>query len=169
MVWRRIMKHMNNLAQFAVGVILIALIGLGALIGIRYLRYRSDPAYRAERAAYEYVEQEKQLIQQMKDDPYGGDTPEETLGLFIDALKKGDTDLASKYFVVGEREKWREYLNKEKGKGNIDQIITEAEKLELSREDEREAFFTVANKDNVVEVIVILKKGLNAKWKITEL
>ncbi|MBI4224834.1 MAG: hypothetical protein HY617_00740 [Candidatus Sungbacteria bacterium] len=160
---------MNNLVKFAGGGILIVLVGVGVLIGIRYWRYRTDPAYQAEQAAYEYIEQEQKLIQQMKDDPYGGETPEETLRLFIDALKQGDTDLAAKYFVVGEQEKWREYLSKEKGSGNIGQIIIEAEKLELSRKDEREAFFTVANKNNVVEVIVILKKGLNAKWKITEL
>jgi len=164
-----LLRYMKNLAKFAGGGILIVLVGLATLFGIRYLRARNDPAYQNERAAYEYVEQEKQLIQQMKDDPYGGETPEQTLGLFIDALKKGDTDLAAKYFVIGEQEKWKKYLSKEKSMGNIDQIILEAEKLELSKKDEREAFFTVANKNNVVEVIVILKKGLNAKWKITEL
>lgn len=34
-----------------------------------------------------------------KNDSYGGSTPEETLKLFIEALQKGDIDLASKYFV----------------------------------------------------------------------
>jgi len=162
------MKHMNNLAQFAVGVILIALIGLGALIGIRYLRYRSDPAYRAERAAYEYVEQEKQLIQQMKDDPYGGDTPEETLGLFIDALKKGDTDLASKYFVVGEREKVRKELDEAKEKGLLDEGIKNLEKTKITKRD-NEAFFTLVDENNVAVSELVMNKALNAKWKITEL
>ncbi len=35
-----------------------------------------------------------------REDIYGGKTPEETWGLFLDALKKGDIDLASKYFAV---------------------------------------------------------------------
>ena len=102
---------MKNLAKFAAGGILIALVALGVLFGIRYLRYRNDPAYQNEQAAYEYVEQEKKLIQQMKDDPYGGETPEETLRLFIDALKKGDTDLASRYFVVDKQEQQEQLLN----------------------------------------------------------
>jgi len=34
-----------------------------------------------------------------KADTYGSTTPEGTLALFIDALKKGDADLASKYFI----------------------------------------------------------------------
>ncbi len=41
------------------------------------------------------------------EDTYGGKTPEETWGLFLDALKKGDVELASKYFVV---EKQKEVL-----------------------------------------------------------
>jgi len=36
----------------------------------------------------------------MSEDTYGGKTPEETLNLFIEALKKEDLELASKYFVL---------------------------------------------------------------------
>ncbi|MDD5547676.1 MAG: hypothetical protein PHN74_02145 [Candidatus Pacebacteria bacterium] len=36
----------------------------------------------------------------MRNDTYGGKTPQETLDMFIEALKKGDVDLASKYFVL---------------------------------------------------------------------
>ena len=49
-----------------------------------------------------------------QEDTYGGATPEETLQLFIDALKAGDIDLASKYFLPEDREKMRTLLN---GKG----------------------------------------------------
>jgi len=38
-------------------------------------------------------------------DTYGGKTPEETMELYIDALKKGDVELASKYFDWIDQEK----------------------------------------------------------------
>lgn len=160
---------MKNLVKFGGGGILIALIALGVLVGIRYLRYRNDPAYQNDRAAYRYVEQEKQLIQQMKDDPYGGETPEETLRLFIDALKKGDTDLASKYFVIDEQEKWRGELAKIKEKELLGEMIEDLERLKTSKVNREEAFYTATNKEGIVSVLVIIKKGLSGKWKITEL
>lgn len=44
-------------------------------------------------------------------DTYGGKTPEETYDMFIDALKKGDVELASKYFVIEDQENWAKILN----------------------------------------------------------
>jgi len=49
------------------------------------------------------------LEQPFKDDVYGGKTPEETWAMYIDALKKGDIELASKYAAV---DKQREIFNK---------------------------------------------------------
>ena len=40
------------------------------------------------------------LEQPYKEDVYGGKTPEETLQMFIEALKKEDIELASKYFSL---------------------------------------------------------------------
>jgi len=40
-----------------------------------------------------------------KQDHYGGKTPEETLKLFVDALKKKDAKLAAKYYLPWEWEK----------------------------------------------------------------
>lgn len=44
-------------------------------------------------------------------DTYGGKTPQETLQMYIDAVEKGDYELASKYFIGGNQEK---ELNKSK-------------------------------------------------------
>ncbi len=49
------------------------------------------------------VDLQKGIKEMMKKDDVGGETPEETLRLFIDALKAGDTDLASKYFVLNDQ------------------------------------------------------------------
>lgn len=45
------------------------------------------------------------MVARQKADTYGGDTPEETLRLFVEALEKKDYELASKYYVVEEQEK----------------------------------------------------------------
>lgn len=164
------MITMKNLAKFGGGGLLIALVALGTLVAIRYLRYRSDPAYQNEQAAREYVEQEKHLIQQMKDDPYGGETPEQTLRLFIDALKKGDTDLAAKYFVIGEQERWKKKLLDIKERDVLKFMLEDLQSGEMDKKDPNEAFFTVANEKNEVTTQMILKRtSLNKRWKITEL
>jgi len=63
----------------------------------------------------------------MSEDTYGGKTPEETLNLFIEALKKEDLELASKYFVLnsnGQRDpKWLEALQKTKEAGKLKEVI----------------------------------------------
>ena len=38
-------------------------------------------------------------------DTYGGKTPQETLRMYIDAVQKGDYELASKYFIEDYRDK----------------------------------------------------------------
>lgn len=43
-------------------------------------------------------------------DTYGGATPEETFDLYLAALKKGDLELASKYFAVNKQQKELEKL-----------------------------------------------------------
>ena len=57
------------------------------------------------RASIEAWEQEgKDLIKLYKKDTHGGDTPEETLLLFITALEMEDYELASKYYLVEQQE-----------------------------------------------------------------
>lgn len=54
-----------------------------------------------------------------KDDTYGGKTPEETWAMLLDALKKGDIDLASRYYRVGDQEKERQFLLGAKNRDNL--------------------------------------------------
>lgn len=59
------------------------------------------------------------LEQPYKEDTYGGKTPEETWAMYLDALKKGDIDLASKYFAVGKQEKKKQIFLSEKNRDNL--------------------------------------------------
>ena len=63
--------------------VVIVLVGAGIFFGVGYYRYRTSPEYR------QYQDLLAQKERYMAD-TYGGDTPEETLELFISALKAGD-------------------------------------------------------------------------------
>mgnify|MGYP001562286652 CR=1 FL=1 len=44
---------------------------------------------------------QESLEEPYKKDTYGGKTPEETWAMYLDALKKGDIELAIKYYAIG--------------------------------------------------------------------
>lgn len=137
----------------------IVVLGVLVLLAVQYVRYWNSPEYRAEVDL-------KNLEKQYTEDPYGGETPEETLRLFIDALKKGDTDLAAKYFVFDKQEQWKEDLGKIKEKGLLNDMIgdlAKAKKYRSSSEDQ--VFFTAGNeKGEAVATIDLVKIGV--RWKI---
>lgn len=152
----------RNVFRFVVGALALVAVGVGALFLADYVRYRRSPEYRAEKYFGD-------LEKRYREDTYGGTTPEETLQLFIDALKKGDIDLASKYFPVDVQEKWKRELQEMKNEDNFAKSLADAEKLSISRNDGSRAYFTVVGGRNVVEVLVILGKGSNGRWKILKL
>jgi hypothetical protein len=98
----------KNIIKYAAGGVGVVIAALGVIWGIGYWRMTHDPEYVRSREGERIMDEWKKMY---ADDTYGGDTPEETLRLFIDALKRGDTDLASKYFVVDEWEKQRQLLD----------------------------------------------------------
>ncbi|MDP3661768.1 MAG: hypothetical protein Q8R17_02885, partial [bacterium] len=71
------------------------------------------------------------LVEAYKKDFDGGDTPEETLNLFIAALKAGDTDLASKYFLLEKQAEMASELKIGKEKGNLPKLIAILEKKKI--------------------------------------
>lgn len=62
---------------------------------------------------YEYLdEQASQKEALYKADTYGGDTPEQTLELFITALEAEDYELASKYYIPEVQQKAKDGFEK---------------------------------------------------------
>ncbi len=59
---------------------------------------------RVERLAEEFKKIEREDYERAMADTYGGKTPQETLQMYIDAVEKGDYELASKYFVLDKQE-----------------------------------------------------------------
>ena len=147
---------------FGYGVFLVA-VGIAVLYGSEYVRYKNSPEYRATK------DMEK-LVKQYADDPYGGNTPEETLALFISALKQGDTDLAAKYFILDKQEKWKNDLLEIKERGFLEEMVRDLERAKKTREELEEVFYTLTNEENIVALQLIIGKGVySQRWKIYEL
>ena len=138
-------------------------LGLGTLFAIDYIRYQKSPEYQVMKE-YERMEQV------YAEDTYGGSTPEETLNLFIDALKRGDVDLASKYFVVDKQEEQKIGLQTLKDKDSFTMMLEDLGRVRMTKKTSTEAFFTLIGTDGIAEAELVMHKNpLTNVWKITEL
>ena len=73
------------------------------------------------------IEEHEAALKALREDTVGGKTPEETLQGFVEALKKRDFDLASKYFWLDKQEEWKKGLIRTEEEGKIDEMISELE------------------------------------------
>ena len=152
-----------HILKFLLPVLILIVLGFGALFGARYLQYRNSPEYQA-------LQDLKKLEKAYAEDTYGGETPEETLRLFTDALDKGDTELAAKDFELDVQPEWREGLAKIKEKGLLEEMVKDLEKLEKTKENPDEVFYVATNEKNIVSIQLIIGKNPYSNiWKIYEL
>src|SRR3989344_5214806 len=133
--------------KFFAGLLEIVVLGFLVIYGADF--YNNPRILRDWLEARKTQKQYEDLKKLYEADTYGGKTPEETLALFIDALKKGDTDLAAKYFVIDEQEKERKYFDDIKQKGFFNAMIADLEKTKISVR-ENKAFFSLVDQNNVV-------------------
>jgi hypothetical protein len=165
--------------KFTIIFILIILIVVS--FGWGYKKYINNKKEKLDQENYQkYLNFEKTYEEAMKADTYGGKTPEETLQMFIDALKKEDIELASKYFALNTNEKseyyltrkeWEEALRKKKEQGEIKKIIEILSLAKLTFKDNDGAVFKVYNKNNnEVEALIEIKLNkFSGVWKIESL
>ncbi|MEK7067272.1 MAG: hypothetical protein AAB950_00520 [Patescibacteria group bacterium] len=152
---------MKNYIKYIGGFVGIALVGAAILWGVSEYRYRKSPEYQA-------IKYFDDLKSKYENDTYGGATPEETLQLFIDALKKGDVELASKYFMIEDQEEQKKYLKEVKEEGLLESMIDDLGKTKLSINEDK-AFFTLVENKRAVAQLVMYKNSKTGKWKISEL
>ena len=133
-------------------------------------------ARRWAREAAEAVEKgEKAYVDAMTADTYGGKTPQETLDLFVAALRTGDVELASKYFLLDEglsREKWIALLDGIKKEGSLNQMANDIKQKSISGNlnSENEFGYILYNSDGTVGVQINLRYNRYSKiWKIESL
>ncbi|MBI4134773.1 MAG: hypothetical protein HY471_01540 [Candidatus Sungbacteria bacterium] len=154
------MKSTLKIAGVIAGFIVLAALVLFAL---DYYEYRKSPEYQA-------LKQYKEWEESYRNDPYGGSTPEETLQLFIDALKKGDIELASKYFIIDEQEKWIVNLKQIQEKNLLDEMIRDLKREKSKHEiGDGQVSFDIANDQSQGALTILLGRGPNNRWKILDL
>ncbi len=125
--------------------------------------------------ADEFAKFEERYVAEMTADNYGGKTPQETLNLFIAALKKEDVDLAVKYFMYDDhlsKEKWVEYLQDLKNRGLLNDMAQDLEKdaKPIKGVDENDFAFNLYNNDGTVAVLIDMRFNTFSKiWKIESL
>jgi len=93
---------------------------------VRELYRQWREAKEGQKAFQQFEQALDEYYQAFKNDTYGGKTPQETLNLFIDALEKGDLDLAAKYFAMDNnlsREKWENALKETAKAGKLSSVI----------------------------------------------
>ncbi len=128
------------------------------------------------------LERAQELEQALRNDTVGGKTPEETIKLFLAALKAGDMNLAAQYFAIDTnersvyyltRQQWIDALNYKQEKGEIGNIITTVEKMVPSQRDtgsKNSIDYVLLNKDGLAEYSMSLKFDIYSKiWKIESL
>lgn len=113
---------------------------------------------------------QEEMERPYREDKVGGDTPEETLNMFIQALKDGDLDYASKFFVLEKQKEWLENLKKIKEAGYLDEMVVDlSSDLKLVKNGEYVSEYSYLPEGGASASIITFDKNINGKWKITSL
>lgn len=148
-------------------LILVIVVGLGIAGFFVWNGYYRDNPLRTYQAA------ERRYIEAMTADTYGGKTPQETLDLFVIALRAGDVDLASKYFLLDEnasREKWVTNLStiqNQKRLRQLAELISKAVPNPKDSIDTNDFKYVLKNPDGVIEATINFELNKYSEiWKI---
>lgn len=101
------------------------------------------------------------------EDTYGGTTPEETIRLFTDALKKGDTALASMYFLPEDRAEIKLRLDEDVKREVIEKMLKDIQSAKITIKD-GDAFLSLVKEGVISAGLVLSRSEYTGRWKITE-
>ena len=158
----------DNRRKLKVIFIAIVLVSLGALVGNGLYRYYSAVNSVAQYEKDYNARMEAERAAKMAD-TYGGKTPAETLSMYIDAVKKGDYELASKYFVEQNR---KTELDKFNGAttDKITSFIGELEVVIKNINSGQGSYNPEKTELNLLNPIMVdFELYPNGIWKITEI
>jgi len=156
--WRNL-----KIAAYAVAAFALFLVALN--YGLE--KYNQSKQWQEiKKSAEAFQKAEQELYQKMMADTYGGKTPEETLDMYIEAVEKGDYELASRYFVVEKQEEWKKELF-EIEKVNKKNVFLEPLRQSKNSEGEySESQQTFAIYKPVAINFILYPNGI---WKISEI
>lgn len=146
-------------------IVIILFILFLAELGLRYYEKWQGVRQVEELAReLERIESEREAIKTA--DTIGGKTPQETLRMFISAVEAGDYELASKYFVVEEQEKWKKELNEIKVKDNLETFLGPLVEARISQGE-----YSKSKDTHSIHkpVLISFVKYPSGNWKIEEI
>ena len=154
-------------------VVLIALLGGGAYYALSWNHfYRNAPEREGKDMTYTW--QWKMYMNGMKSayakDTFGGATPEETLQLFVDALKAGDVELATKYYIPEKQAEVYKQLSKSREAGNLDKYSLHVAKFINGNTATGTDVYFIFQVDPETQATYELQFVINpasSKWKIS--
>lgn len=159
---------------FGIFLAIIFVIGGAYFVWDRYFSEAGQARRFIKEQTKAYEKAEKAYIEAMTADTYGGKTPEETLKMFVDALRKEDVELASKYFMLDEnlsRDEWEHGLKEIRDKKELSQLIKILENTQPAG-SVMEGFFGFEVRDKQNNLITDIDMRFNKYsqiWKIESL
>jgi len=126
---------------------------------------------------YEYLNRKhlaefEALEEAYRMDTNGGETPEETLDLFVVALETGDAGLAASYFVPEKRGEMEKTVKNWIRNNRVEFIVSLLNKIVFDQKEIKDGRYLVeaVNDDKEVELSVTFFKNPNSqKWLIESL
>ena len=164
---RKYWKFVFGLIAVIVGVFILANVGLW--LWQKYDLWQGQK--RVQQMAEALKKFEAEDYAKAMADTYGGKTPQETLQMYIDAVEKGDYELASKYFIGDKQDEELNKLNNtNENKKDLEiylEFVKTAKSWRSSLEDKN---FVMEAKTNLGPSIFIrFKIYPNGIWKIIEI
>jgi len=157
-------------------LMIIVITGGGFFVWERYFSQQAEINRQTQKNYEKYLEWERNYEKAMREDIYGGKTPEETLQMFIEALKKEDIELASRYFMLDENnkinQKWIDGLKKTKEDGGLEEMINLLYKAKPdmeSRSSEEDFKFAVYENNKLKAYVNLEFNTYSNIWKIESL
>lgn len=123
-------------------------------------------------AAQLFKYQADRLEEQYRNDTYGGDTPEETLRLFVEAIEKKDFDLATRYYLPEKQVEARKNFSLPEATTGILNFISAYRRGKIKevsyKSPDDYGIEVYAPGSEVPYYIKFVKNTFTGKWKIEE-
>ncbi|MGC8651284.1 MAG: hypothetical protein ACP5RX_01555 [Minisyncoccia bacterium] len=148
--------------QYLIILIGLLTIGLLSVLGFWFFSPQMRQARQLKNSLESFNKALKTEEQKYVSDTYGGTIPEETYRLFLEALKKQDIELASKYFILDKQEEYKNLFTQIKNSGQWDNMMKD---LFDSRNSKGKMIgdnyvIEIVDKNNVSVTTITIKKPI---------
>ena len=161
-IFKESKSPMRRLWKFVGTFFVVIALGYAGLMGMGMYH-----AWKGENQARELAESLRRdreaWHQERFRDTFGGTTPQETLRLYIDAVEKGNYELASRYFILEKQDAWKRELDVIYQEDRMTQflsplLLAQESKGEYSRSGDTYSIHT--------PVMISFIKYSNGLWKL---